>query len=219
MKKIIIFDLDGTLYELKGDSYDKSLLKKEVVKNAEKYITKKLRVSNFEAKKILIEIKKKYNEGISIGLEKEYGLSRYDYFNNVWDINASKLVRYDASLCKTLNKLSKNYELIILSDAPRVWMQNVFKALKIGKYFKKNNIFSGESDIRKSFGNAFEYILRIKKVKPENCISVGDQLNTDILPAKKLGMKTIYINKKIKKSDADFTIKNINFIYSLSDLK
>ncbi len=40
------------------------------------------------------------------------------------------------------------------------------------------------------------------------CISVGDQEETDIIPAKLLGMKTIFIGEK-KSNISDYTIRDI----------
>jgi FMN phosphatase YigB (HAD superfamily) len=39
---------------------------------------------------------------------------------------------------------------------------------------------------------------------------VGDQENTDIIPAKKLGINTIYINKNTKSEFADVNLVDIN---------
>ena len=41
--KLIIFDLDGTLYKLDGGSFLNSKLNKKILKNVVKYIQKKLK--------------------------------------------------------------------------------------------------------------------------------------------------------------------------------
>jgi FMN phosphatase YigB (HAD superfamily) len=207
-KKLIVFDLDGTLYELSGGSYEKSSLRSCVLKNAQNYIATKLTKNKSKALRILKKIQKEYGEQISIGLEKEFGVDRYDYFNTVWDIPARGIVKKEQGLRDTLLELRKKYNLALLSDAPQVWIYNVLQELKIQDIFR-NNIFSGEGGQRKEFGNAFSGITRVLKISPDNCIVVGDQEQTDIIPAKKFGMRAIYVHPKKKSNLADANIKSI----------
>ncbi len=211
-KGLIIFDLDGTLYKLPGGSFAKSPLKKRVLANAQNFIAKKLSKSKAEAKTILGNIQEKYGEDISIGLEKEYGLSRYDYFNTAWDVSTRGVVRETKSLRKILAVLKKRYNLALVSDAPQVWINNVLKALSVQDIFRKS-IFSGEGNRRKGFGNAFSSIMKEYSVGPADCIAVGDQEATDIIPAKKLGIKTVLVAGLMKSTAADLNIKSI---YELS---
>ena len=43
--------------------------------------------------------------------------------------------------------------------------------------------------------NTKQYIKQIK-IKPCNCVVFGNQLETDIIPVKKIGIKTVYIGNK-----------------------
>lgn len=208
-KKLIIFDLDGTLYELRGGSFKKSSLQRRVIKNAQNFIATRLAKSNFEAQRILSDVQKQYGEEISIGLEKEFGLNRYDYFNTVWNISARRIVNKEPGLRRSLLILKKTYNLALVSDAPLVWINSVFKELKIRDLFGKN-IFSGEGNRRKGFSNAFSSVTRELKVRPSNCIVVGDQEETDIIPAKKLGMLSVFINRRKRSRVADINIKSIS---------
>ncbi len=129
--KLIIFDLDGTIYKLDGGSYKKSSLRRGVLRNAVKFIGERLSRSEVEAQNVLRTIKKKYGEQISIGLEREFGIDRHDYFNTVWDIPARDLVTKKDSGRKILLALRREYEMALVSDAPRVWINNVLKELGI----------------------------------------------------------------------------------------
>ena len=55
---------------------------------------------------------------------------------------------------------------------------------------------------------AFKQVCDSLGFPPTDCISLGDQVETDILPAKSIGMKTILIKKESPK--ADFCIKTLN---------
>lgn len=207
-KTLIIFDLDGTLYELRGGSYKKSPLRRAVLKNAQNYIAAKLAKSKAEARRILNAVQKRYGEQISIGLEKELGFDRYDYFNAVWDIPARGIVAKAPGLRKTLLALEKTRNLALVSDAPRVWIGNVLRELRIEDLFR-NSIFSGEGNRRKGFGNAFSTVSRVLKVRPRNCVVVGDQERTDIVPAKKLGMRAVFVHPVKRSGLADASIKSV----------
>jgi len=206
-KKVVIFDLDGTLYQFEGGSIKKSGLYRAILCNTEKYIVERLNKSESEAKTILEDIIKKYNNSFSIALEEKYGLDRYKYFNTVWDLPAKDFISPNPALRKTLVRLKKDFELVVLSDAPKIWINKILKELKIDDLFK--NIFSGEGDVRKEFNNAFENIVKKLKVKPENCIVFGDQEKTDIIPASNIGIKTVFVNRYKKSDKADYNISNI----------
>ncbi len=208
-KNLIIFDLDGTLYELRGGSFKKSPLQRSILNNAQNFIAAKLSKNKSEARRILSDIQKQYGEEISIGLEREFRLNRYDYFNTVWNISASGIVNKEPNLRRILLTLKKTHKLALVSDAPRIWIANVLKELHIRDIFD-NNIFSGEGNIRKGFGNAFLNATRALKISPCNCIAVGDQEKTDIAPAKKLGMISVFVNKKNRSRIADVNIKLIS---------
>ena len=93
-----------------------------------------------------------------------------------------------------------------------IWINKVLEKLSI-KDIIQGYVFSGEGDTRKEFNNAFQAIIKKIKIKPSRCVVFGDQLETDIMPAKKVGMKTVYIgNKKEALFIADYVIKSINDI-------
>ncbi|MEO8637802.1 MAG: HAD family hydrolase [Candidatus Taylorbacteria bacterium] len=204
----IIFDLDGTLYSFKGGKFRDSKLQAKILSNAREFISAQLQVTGDEAGKILSRIFKKYGEDISIALEKEYGLNRYDYFNTVWNIPARQFVSHSKELRPMLIRICKKYDIFILSDAPKIWIDNVLRELQIDDLFS-GHIISGEGNTRKGNGNAFESLVKSLNIKPQQCIVVGDQENTDIIPAKNAGMKTILVSKKEILSSADFRLKNI----------
>lgn len=114
-------------------------------------------------------------------------------------------------------KIKNDFDLALISDAPRVWINRVLKELGIENIFK-DKIFSGEGNTRKEFNNAFEKVIKILNIKPECCIVFGDQEKTDIIPAKKLGMKTVLVSREKKPTEADYSIRNILEIERLLNL-
>lgn len=213
-RKTIIFDLDGTLYSFKKGSYETSDLHKYVMSNAVFYIKEKLKISNDSAQDVLKKIINIYKQEISIGLEKEFGFDRYEYFNKVWNINPKFIIVIPKDLRKNLLKIKTHYEILLLSDAPKIWIKNVLNYLKINDLFK-DKVISGEGSVRKSFDNAFKSVIKKNKLKRGECIVVGDQEETDIIPAKKMGIRTIFINQKYKSKYADFSVENITQAFKI----
>ena len=205
--KLIIFDLDGTLYQFRGKSFRGSGLQKRVLENALKYIQSKLQKTLPEAQKILREIQQEYGEDISIALEEKYNCSRKEYFDNVWNIEAKGIIGEAGPVRKIIERLNKQYELLLMSDGAEVWIQNVLKELRIEEFFREK-ILSGDGKKRKSLFSRFDEISDLYNFSPGNIIVVGDQEKTDIIPAKKCGFKTIFINRQNSKY-ADVNIKKI----------
>src|SRR5919108_732010 len=90
---------------------------------------------------------------------------------------------------QTLSSLALQYDLGIIANQP-------MDILKILEYFKIEQFFkvillSSEVKIRKPDLEIFHLAMNLAERSPENCIMVGDRLDTDIGPANKLGMKTI----------------------------
>jgi HAD superfamily hydrolase (TIGR01509 family) len=213
-KKLIIFDLDGTLYEFEGGSYNGSPLSKQVRLNATKFLQNKLNLSEPEVKKHIDYIFDE-QDNASLIIEKDFGINRYDYFKAVWDIPAAGMITFNPELKQILQTLSINNKLALVSDAPAVWVNNVLEELGVKQFFGEN-IFTGEGANRKHFGNSFKPILEKLQFTPQNCVSVGDQEATDIIPAKELGMKTVFVSKLGKGSEmADYNIVNIKEIINI----
>ncbi len=206
--KLIIFDLDGTLYKFKDGTFVSSGLQKQVLKNAIKYIQFKLKKTKKEAQKILNDIVQNYGEDISIAMEEKYNCTRRDYFDFVWDIDAKNIITGSQDMSKILRKLDREYKLALISDGAFIWIQNALIELNLIEFFE-GNIFSGDGQKRKSLKNRFNDIPKQYSVLPKNIISIGDQEKTDIIPAKQLGFKTIFVSNSKKTTFADVNIDSI----------
>ncbi|MEA3323092.1 MAG: HAD family hydrolase [Patescibacteria group bacterium] len=215
--KLIIFDLDGTLYKFRGGSFINSGLQKIVLQNASQYIQIKLHKTEKDASVLLKNIQKLYGENISIALEKKYNCSRREYFDFVWNIDAKGLIVGSSKMKNVLNRLSKKYQLLLISDAAFVWIENALKELELESFFE-GKILSGDGNKRKIFENRFVDIPKQYNVLPENIISIGDQEKTDILPAKKIGFKTIYVKGVKESSVADENIDAVEECEKIIDL-
>ena len=105
----------------------------------------------------------------------------------------------------------RGIKIAIVSDAPRLkaWIRLV--SMKINHLFDVVITFEDTKELKPST-KPFEIGFTKLKLKPKQCLMVGDRPERDIKGAKKLGMITCfarYGNSDAKESDADYEINDI----------
>ncbi|MBD3249619.1 TIGR02253 family HAD-type hydrolase [Candidatus Woesearchaeota archaeon] len=219
MTKAIIFDLDNTLIDFMK-------MKKIAVEEAvDAMIDAGLAVPK---KNALDELYKIYYK---VGLEDPHIFERFlkkitgkvDHKKLAYAIVAYRNVRtgflhpYPGTK-RTLIKLKeKGLKLAIVSDAPKLkaWIRLV--NMKIDDFF---DVVVGKEDTGrlKPSRLPFRAALRELKVKPSECLMVGDRPERDIKGARALGMKTCFAkygyegDSKVK---SDFVIDDISELVNL----
>ncbi len=102
------------------------------------------------------------------------------------------------------------YQKAILTNAAPF----LFSNLGLEKYFK---IFTPrETKFLKPDPRALLAVLEKLKIKPEETLMIGDELERDLIPAKKLGMETILIDRGDKIKDP--SVKKISSLKELKNL-
>jgi len=138
-------------------------------------------------------------------------------------VNAYRKVRYGylepyPHVFATLLRLrEKGIKLAILSDAPKLKAWIRLTAMKIDNFF---DIVVAHEDTGKLKPDPapFKAVLQQLKVKPEECLMIGDRPDRDIQGAKKIGMQTCfasYGNPKHGKTGADYEISDISEILGI----
>jgi len=92
----------------------------------------------------------------------------------------------------TLSSLSMNFSLGIAANQVRSCRKALLK-LNFLKYFDLVGL-SEELGVEKPSLKFFKTILKRANIEPSNAIMIGDRIDNDILPANKMGMKTIWLN-------------------------
>ena len=114
-----------------------------------------------------------------------------------------------------IKAFSQKYELGIIANQLDGLKERLeaFDLLQCFKYI----ISSWDLKVMKPDIRIFEYALDRANHKPQDACMIGDRLDNDILPAKSLGMKTVWIKqgfgaiqKPLSKSEEpDYTINNL----------
>lgn len=107
-----------------------------------------------------------------------------------WESQYEKLYT-DSENC--LKRLSRNYEIGIIANQPLGTSERL-ENLGVRKYIDLV-IASAEEGVSKPDRRIFEIALERSGCKPENAVMIGDRIDNDIVPAKQLGMKTIWIKQ------------------------
>lgn len=190
MSDILIFDMDGTLYQHDGDNgtFKNSSLNKVVIANSEQFVIDREGCDITTAKALVSEALVTDTIGISNFMAKRYGITRGEFFDIVWNIEPSSVIKNFTTQTRVIKKLSKtNKKLFLLTGAPRVWMENTLKFLELSDLFERKfngEMFGTKSEIFQKLANEFD---------PSSLLSIGDQLESDILPAQKFGLKTFLV--------------------------
>ena len=91
-----------------------------------------------------------------------------------------------------LERLFERYDLAVAANQPRACRQALAK-VGLLKYFKVVGI-SDERGLNKPSPAFFEALLREAGCAPSGAVMVGDRIDNDVAPAKRLGMRTIWFD-------------------------
>lgn len=114
-----------------------------------------------------------------------------------------------------IKALAQKYELGIIANQLD-GLKNRLEAFGLLQYFKYI-ISSWDVQVIKPDIRIFEYALDKANCKPQEACMIGDRLDNDILPAKSLGMKTVWIKQgfgalqkpESPAEEADYTIEKL----------
>lgn len=221
MIKAIIFDLDNTLIDfmcMKRTSCEAAI---------DAMISAGLKISKKKGMRILFDLYSQYGleyqRIFQVFMKKVHG--RIDY-----GIMASGIVAYRRvkegllfpykNVVPTLKKLKRKYKLVVLSDAPRIQAWIRLAAMDLQSMFDHVITFD-DTGMKKPGRKPFVLALKRLKLKPDECVMVGDSLKKDIAPAKKFGFKTVFAkyggNYEPVKVKPDYTIDDIKEILAIAE--
>ena len=121
---------------------------------------------------------------------KEFGLS-----TTAWPTHLEKIY---SGVPEILNILAKKYKLGIIANQD-IGTEKRLCEYGIHKYFDII-VSSAEEGISKPDTKIFEIALEKADCDPCSSYMIGDRLDNDIVPAEKLGMKTIWVRQGIFKN-------------------
>ena len=110
---------------------------------------------------------------------------------------------------EVMEKLFQDYDLIIISNAAREFVEIEIREANIERYFTR--VFSTTSDFQevKKTARLYKQICDIMGAKPFETIHVGDHYEFDYLVPKGLGIEAYYLDRDGKRPKDDFTVRDL----------
>ena len=214
--KNFIFDCDGVLYR------DLDAVFGQVSRRMTEYIAKKLNLDLKKAKELQTNYFHKYNTSLN-GLMIHHDINPSEFLKYVHEINLD-FMKKDLVLRKELLKL--NAKKLVFTNGSHAHIINITKHLGIYDLFDGAFDITDCNYIPKPAIEPYKTLINKFNIKPEETVFIED-IAKNLEPAKKLGMKTVWlINNEYwgkKDSDKDFIdlkIENLSsFLKEINILK
>ncbi|MAC62081.1 MAG: HAD family hydrolase [SAR116 cluster bacterium] len=189
--ELIGFDADDTLWENENIFHD-----------AQKQISKVLENHNYNFNRELFNIEKKNLEYYGYGIkgfilsliETSLKISNKKLDNQIikeiLDLGKkmlSKKVKVLPNIKTTLEALSKNYNLVLITKGDLLDQEKKIYSSELSKYFSYIEIVSHKNE------KTYMKILEKYNIKPKNFLMIGNSLKSDVLPVTNIGGMSFYI--------------------------
>ncbi|MFT0802130.1 HAD family hydrolase [Bacillus swezeyi] len=118
-----------------------------------------------------------------------------------------------------LEQLKGKVELLLLTNGdPSLQKEKLAGVPELAPYFSEI-VISGDFGKGKPDPSIFEHCLVLLGITKDDTLMVGDNLNTDILGASRAGIKTVWVNRKGKDTEADvkpdYEIRHLNELFDI----
>ena len=205
MIKLIIFDLWQTLaHRTIGYSTTSEMLKKTGAKiPKEKFV--KIFEESIQTKKWSSKFEAYRNLCRNMGLETT--TDNVNLLMSIRDKAEAETQLYPHTIPMLKQLKEQGYKTGLISNSSAFAIEQIKKKTNLLEYIDYP-LFSFEVGIIKPDLKFFEEMLKLSKCAPEETIMIGDKLNDDVLPPKKLGMNALLFKdyETLKKELSDFKI-------------
>ena len=214
--KLIILDFDGVLFNL-------TVAKIKTIHQLSRLLG--LEINPFLVDKILNYINQIYEQEkildykkilkrifAKLKKNKEFDITPYQQkiFSTSFSSYLEKNSHIDRRIVSLLNSLSKKaIKTCVYSSRPRLSIRAIIKKSKVN--FRFDKIYGREDfDEPKPSIKNLKAICKDFGISPRNALMIGDNLVTDIIPAKSIGMRTIlYSNSTDYLAKSDKELKDL----------
>ena len=187
--KAVVFDIDGTLY------YSLSYLR-HLTRGIIEALAELMKVDLKEAEMRFLSIKNQVKT-ISMGL-KLLGIDRHRFYEVVVEkVEPCKYIRPRPELKKLLANLkAKKIKVGCHTNSSRKLAKKVLKCLGLSLNDFDLVITCDDAEPKPS-EEGYLTVMKILGLKPDEILYVGDRWEVEIEPAKRLGMKTALVSRKL----------------------
>ena len=187
MIKVILFDLDGTLYKSKE-------VRTNFAEAAYHALAKLKKIPVGEAKKLIEDMREKLKEKHGFPVPYTLTLIRFGmtvenwHKENIAYFDPREFLSADGNLRKMLQGMKKRFKLAILTNNNEVQANRILQALDVQDLFDRVFTYNSFRTMKPN-PKTFREAAKAMDVLPEECLVVGDRYSVDLIPAQDLGMQ------------------------------
>jgi HAD superfamily hydrolase (TIGR01509 family) len=210
--KTIFFDVGDTLYisEEMEKEYPRQLLR---------LLAKTKNIGELEAKQLLKETTEKLERSerhvTKVRAMKELGFTRAQVHEAFCKVDPSRFLTRDPELDRLILRLSKKYELGIISNFKRAHMLDILSILGLSE--KQLSLMITEDIVQeiKPHPEPFQKAVELSGHAANECLYVADSPTKDIRPAKEVGMMTVLVKANPEQENMKYADGHIRDIKEL----
>lgn len=118
-------------------------------------------------------------------------------FNDLHKTISKSYMKADPKLVELLKELKQSYSLGLVTNGTAAWQYDKLDAMGIRSWFEPGGIFiSEEVGVEKPHPGIFLKALEHFRAAPEETVFVGDSWKHDIEGATRVGIRSIWLNKR-----------------------
>lgn len=187
MIKVILFDLDGTLY-------NSTEVRKKFAEAAYHALAKLKDITVEEATSLIEDTREKLKEKHGFPVPYTLTLVRFGmpvenwHKENIDFFDPRDYLSSNGELREMLLDLRKRCRLAILTNNNEVQAGRILQALKVKDLFDRVFTYNSFKTMKPN-PQFFKQAAKVMEVTPEECLVVGDRYSIDLIPAQNLGMQ------------------------------
>jgi putative hydrolase of the HAD superfamily len=215
MINYILFDLDDTLY------HTNSGMMQEISERMSEYMVTRVGIPRDDVERQRKDYWARYGTTLR-GLYIERHIDPHDFLDFVHDVDVAKYLLPDSRLQSMLELLPQTKS--IFTNAPGEYARRVIRALGVEKYFAELFDIHFIEYASKPNQHAYDKVVAALPDPPAECLMIDDTVR-NLVPAKKLGMTTVWLTGTEDrygiegKESADFVIQSVYDVVGLVDLR
>jgi putative hydrolase of the HAD superfamily len=197
--KVISFDLDGTLVDSR--KFDNTFWNEEIPKLYSKIHD----IPILEGKKIVLRTYKEIGINNINWYRPEYWFKKFGLKYN-WKkklIDLKDLIKPFPEVKEILEKLSKKYKLIVLTQSTRYSAKLKLKITSIEKFFTKIFVVIEDFKMVKHDENVYTILLKKLNLKPNEIVHIGNDYKFDCHVPRSIGIRAILLDRSNDKNGED----------------
>lgn len=201
--KVLIWDIDGTLYKPNPRMW------KAIFEASFQVI---ISHTNWPRRKTIAEFNQVYpsqttSQTAAVALITQLPVAQVAREAETYK-DRSRFLKPDPRLVRLFEQLV-NFKHYLLVNGIQAVTKKTLTILGLNEKIFQEIITSEIVGVNKPDSKGFEYILNKTHLPPEQHLMIGDREKVDLLPAKKLGMKTCLVWSKKSSEIADAALTNI----------